>query len=109
MAIQLKTLIIILFLVVGYPIGYLIGGEPKFSTQQVRELWQVCSISFRTQYPGIGQNFYMPVCDCYLDHMRGNYTPGEVMDNMTMEGMVTLTEELKVKCNPKIQKPATFT
>jgi hypothetical protein len=41
--------------------------------------------------------------------MRENYTPGEVMDNMTMEGMVTLTEELKVKCNPKIQKPPTFT
>jgi len=108
MAIQLKTLIIIVFLVIGYPTGYLTGGD-KFSTQQVRELWQICSISFRNLNPGIGQNIYMPVCDCYLDHMRENYTPGEVMDNMTREDQATLTEELKVKCNPKIQKPPTFT
>ena len=108
MAIQLKTLIIIVFLVIGYPTGYLTGGD-KFSTQQVRELWQVCSISFRSQNPGIGQHIYMPVCDCYLDHMRENYTPGEVMDNMTREDQATLTQELKVKCNPKIQKPPTFT
>ena len=108
MAIQLKTLIIIIFLVVGYPIGYLTGGD-KFSTQQVRELWQICSISFRNLNPGIGQDIYMPVCDCYLDHMRENYTPGEVMDNMTREDQATLTEELKAKCNPKLQKPPTFT
>ena len=109
MAIQLKTLIIIVFLVIGYPTGYLTGVEPNFSTQQVRELWQVCSISFRTQYPGIGQDVYMPVCDCYLDHMRGNYTPKQVIDNMTREDQAKLTEELKVKCNPIIQKPPTFT
>lgn len=109
MAIQLKTFIIIVFLVIGYPMGYLTGGETKFSTQQVRELWQVCSISFRNLNPGIGQHIYMPVCDCYLDHMRENYTPGEVMDNMTRGDQATLTEELKVKCNPIIQKPQTFT
>ena len=108
MAIQLKTLIIIVFLVIVYPTGYLTGGD-KFSTQQVRELWQICSISFRNLNPGIGQDIYMPVCDCYLDHMRENYTPGEVMDNMTREGQATLTEELKAKCNPKLQKPPTFT
>ena len=108
MAIQLKTLIIIVFLVIVYPTGYLTGGD-KFSTQQVRELWQICSISFRNLNPGIGQDIYMPVCDCYLDHMRENYTPGEVMDNMTREDQATLTEELKAKCNPKLQKPPTFT
>ena len=109
MAIQLKTLIIIVFLVIGCPTGYLTGGETKFSTQQVRELWQVCSISFRSQNPGIGQDIYMPVCDCYLDHMRGKYTPKQVIDNMTREDQATLTEELKAKCNPKLQKPPTFT
>jgi hypothetical protein len=41
--------------------------------------------------------------------MRENYTPGEVMDNMTRGDQATLTEELKVKCNPIIQKPQTFT
>ena len=99
MAIQLKTLIIIAFLVVGYPTGYLIGGETKFSTQQVRELWQVCSISFRNLNPGIGQDIYMPVCDCYLDHMRENYTPGEVMDNMTREDQATITYPIEIPTN----------
>ena len=109
MAIQLKTLITIVFLVVGCHIGHLIGGEPKFSTKQVRELWQICSISFRTQHPGLRQDFYQPVCDCYLDHMRGNYTPKQVIDNMTMEDQARLTQELKIESNPKIQKPQTFT
>ena len=109
MAIQLKTLIIIVVLLVGYPIGYLIGVEPKFSTKQVRELWQICSISFRTKYPGIDEKMYFPVCDCYVDHMRSLYTPKQITDNMTWEEQTTLTEELKVKCNPIIQKPITFT
>ena len=109
MAIQLKILIIIVVLLVGCPTGNLIGGEPKFSTQQVRELWQVCSVSFRNQNPGIGQEIYMPVCDCYMDHIRSNYTPEQVSDNMTKGDQAILTEELKVKCNPKLQKPPTFT
>ena len=109
MAIQLKTLVIIVFLVIGYPTGYLTGGEPKFSTQQVRELWQICSISFRTNYPGIRQEIYFPVCDCYIDHMRSAYRPEEVIDNMTKEDQAQLTEELKAKCNPIIQKPTTLT
>ena len=109
MAIQLKTLIIIVVLLVGYPTAYLIGVEPKFSTQQVRELWQMCSISFRTKYPGINEKMYFPVCDCYVDHMRSSYTSKQITDNMTCEEQTTLTEELKVKCNPIIQKPITFT
>ena len=109
MAIQLKILIIIVVLLVGYPTGNLIGVEPKFSTQQVRELWQICSISFRTNYPGIRQEIYFPVCDCYIDHMRSTYTPKEIENNMTLEEQATLTEELKVKCNPIAQKPITLT
>jgi hypothetical protein len=109
MAIQLKTFIIIVFLVIGYPVGYLTGGETKFSTQQVRELWQVCSISFRNLNPGIGQDVYFPVCDCYMDHIRTNYTPEEVMDNMTKEEYSKLSQDLRTTCNPKLQKPQTFT
>ena len=109
MAVQLKTLVIIVFLMVGCPTGYLTGGESKFSTKQVRELWQICSISFRAQHPSLRQDVYFPICDCYLDHMRGKYTPKQVIDNMTREDQVRLTEELKVKCNPIIQKPPTFT
>ena len=109
MAIQLKTLIIIVFLIIGYPTGHLIGGETKFSTKQVRELWQICSISFRAQHPSLRQDVYFPICDCYLDHMRENYIPEQVIDNMTKEDQARLTQELKVECNPKIEKPPTFT
>ena len=109
MAIQLKILIIIVVLLVGCPTGYLIGEEPKFSTKQVRELWQICSINFRTKYLGIRQEVYFPVCDCYIDHMRSTYTPKEIENNMTLEEQATLTEELKVKCNPIAQKPITLT
>ena len=47
--------------------------EPvKFSTKQTRELWQICSESFRNLNPSMGPNIYYPVCDCYVDHIRNN-------------------------------------
>ena len=75
--------------------------EPvKFSTKQTRKLWQICSESFRNAHPGIGQNIYFPVCDCYLDHIRSNYAP-KVIDTMTPEESDKLSQELKNECNPK--------
>jgi hypothetical protein len=41
--------------------------------------------------------------------MRSTYTPKEIENNMTLEEQATLTEELKVKCNPIAQKPITLT
>jgi hypothetical protein len=41
--------------------------------------------------------------------MRGNYIPKQVIDNMTKEDQAQLTQELKTKCNPKIDKPPIFT
>jgi hypothetical protein len=89
--------------------------KPKFSTKQTRELWQVCSTSFRNLNPGMGPHIYTPVCDCYVDHIRANYTPDQVMtsdDNsmgMTQEGYSKLSQELRDTCNPKIEKPKEFT
>ena len=81
--------------------------EPvKFSTKQARELWQICSESFRNLNPSIGQNIYFPVCDCYLDHIRSNYVP-EVMDSMTPEEYTKLSQELKNECNPKTKEDFT--
>ena len=54
--------------------------EPvKFSTKQTRELWQICSESFRNLNPSMGPNIYYPVCDCYVDHIRNNYTSEQIM------------------------------
>ena len=78
--------------------------EPvKFSTKQARELWQICSVSIRKLYPGIGQNIYFPVCDCYLDHIRSSYNP-KVMDSMTPVASDKLAQELRNVCNPKNPK-----
>ena len=83
--------------------------EPvKFSTKQTRELWQICSESFRNIHPGIGQNIYFPVCDCYLDHIRSNYDP-KVMDSMTPVASDKLAQELRNACNPKNPKEEDFT
>ena len=81
--------------------------EPvKFSTKQTRELWQICSASFRNLKPGIGQNIYFPVCDCYLDHIRSNYDP-KVIDTMTPEESDKLSQELKNECNSKTKEDFT--
>jgi hypothetical protein len=83
--------------------------EPfKFSTQQTRELWQVCAVSFRNINPSIGQDVYFPVCDCYVDHIRANYAP-KMMDNMTPEGSNKLSLELRKVCNPKNLRDEDFT
>ena len=72
----------------------------KFSTKQTRELWQICSVSFRTIHPGVTQEVYFPVCDCYVDHIRANYEP-KVIDTMTPEESDKLSQELRNACNPK--------
>ena len=81
--------------------------EPvKFSTKQTRELWQICSASFRNLKPGIGQNIYFPVCDCYLDHIRSIYDP-KIMDSMAPVEYTKLSQELKNECNPKTKEDFT--
>ena len=80
----------------------------KFSTQQTRELWQVCAVSFRNINPGIGQDIYFPTCDCYVDHIRANYDP-KVMDNMTQTESSKLAQELRDKCNPNKTREENFT
>ena len=83
--------------------------EPvKFSTKQTRELWQICSESFRNLNPSMGPNIYYPVCDCYVDHIRSNYVP-EVMDSMTPVASDKLAQELRNACNPKNPKEDDFT
>ena len=85
---------------------HLEASELKFSTKKTRELWQVCSVSFRSKHPGVSQSVYFPVCDCYVDHIRANYEP-EVMDSMKPEEYIKLSQELKNECNPKTPEELT--
>jgi|TARA_R100000951_G_scaffold43491_1_gene36678 hypothetical protein len=82
----------------------------KFSTKQTRELWQICSVSFRNLNPGIRADTYYPVCDCYVDHIRANYTSEQIVTNgnnsmrMSQKEYNKLSKELKSICNPNTQK-----
>ena len=99
----------IIFMYASVMQGTVYGQEKlKFSTQQTRELWQVCATSFRNINPGIGQDIYFPTCDCYVDHIRANYNQ-KMMDNMTSEGSNILSQELRNACNPKNQPEENFT
>ena len=91
----------------GYMQATVYGQEKlKFNTQKTRELWQVCSVSFRNKHPGIPIHVYYPVCDCYVDHIRSSYEP-EVLENMKPEEVKKLSDELKNECNPKEEKEFT--
>jgi len=91
----------IIFMYASVMQGTVYGKDKlKFSTQQTRELWQICATSFRNINPNIGQDVYFPVCDCYVDHIRVNYNQ-KMMDNMTSEGSFSLSQELRNACNPK--------
>ena len=87
---------------------HLEASELKFNTKKTRELWQVCSMSFRSKHPGVPPSVYTPVCDCYVDHIRTNYEP-DVLDIMTPEESDKLAQGLRDTCNPKNLKEENFT
>jgi len=106
MAIQLKTLIITVLLVVGSTIwaqDIATKFNGNFPTKQVRELWQVCSFTFQQRQPEIPQPLRWEMCDCYVDVIRRTMTPEESL-NITPEQAKKLTLELIDQCNGKLDK-----
>jgi hypothetical protein len=106
MAIQLKTLIITVLLVVGSTIWAQDNGTKfngSFQTKQVRELWQVCSFTFQQKQPEIQLPLRWEMCDCYVDVIREIMTPEEAL-NLTPEQSKKLTLELIDQCNGKLNK-----
>jgi hypothetical protein len=112
MAVQLKLLVIIVFLVVGN-ITWAQDNATKFNgnfpTKQVRELWQVCSFTFQQRQPEIQLPLRWEMCDCYVDVIRETMTPEESL-NITPEQTRKLTLELIDQCNGKLNnKPPVMT
>ncbi len=111
MAIQLKLLVIIVFLLVGNPIQAQ-DNETRFNgnfpTGQIRNLWQVCSIQFQQRQPQIPQPLRWDVCDCYVDVIRETLSPEEI-SKLDFEEANKLTERLVDQCNEKIYKPPIMT
>ena len=81
MAIQLKLLVIIVFLVLS---GTVVAQDNatrfngNFPASQIRNLWQVCSFSFQQRQPQIPQPMRWDVCDCYVDVIRETLSPEEI-------------------------------
>jgi len=46
----------------------------KFPTEQIREMWQGCSYNFQRGFPQIPQRIRWPLCDCYTDYLRENFS-----------------------------------
>ena len=112
MAIQLKLLVIIVFLVVGN-VAWAQDNATKFNgsfpTKQVRALWQVCSFTFQTKHPQIPQPLRWDVCDCYTDVIRETLSPEEV-SKLNFIKTKDLTIKLINQCNGKLNnKPPIMT
>ena len=112
MAIQLKLLVIIVFLVVGNVI-WAQDNPTKFNgnfpSKQIRELWQICSFTFQTQHSQIPQPLRWDVCDCYTDVIRETLSPDEV-SKLDFIGAKGLTGKLINQCNGKLDnKPPIMT
>ena len=112
MAIQLKLLVIIVFLVVGNVVlaqDNATKFNGNFPTGQIRNLWQVCSIQFQERQPQIPQPLRWDVCDCYVDVIRESLSPEEI-SKLDFEEAKKLTIKLIEQCNGQLDsKPPIMT
>ena len=112
MAIQLKLLVIIVFLVLS---GTVVAQDNatrfngNFPASQIRNLWQVCSFTFQQKQPQIPQPLRWDVCDCYVDVIRETLSPEEI-SKLDFEEAKKLTVKLINECNGKLDsKPPIMT
>ena len=71
----------------------------NYPTLQVRELWQVCSLTFQQKHPGLPQALRWLVCDCYTDIIRRDYTPEQAARQGAGLNEKELTVTLINECN----------
>ena len=111
MAIQLKLLVIIVLLVLR---GTVVAQDNttkfngNFPSEQIRNLWQVCSITFQHKQPQLPQPLRWQVCDCYTDVIRETLSPEDV-SKIDFEGAKKLTIKLIEQCNKKLNKEPIIT
>ena len=83
---------------------YAEGSELKFDSQNVREIWQACSMQFQTITPYMTQETRTYLCDCYTDQMRLKFTPEEVK-GLTPEQAKKVGNEMKILCPIPLPQP----
>ena len=76
----------------------------NFTTEEIRGLWYVCSVSFFQQSPATPMEQVYMYCDCYTDYTRQNYKDNQELQDMTPEDGMELKQNLITECNLKIQQ-----
>ena len=75
----------------------------NFPTGQIRELWQICSVTYQYKQPQLPEKVRWMICDCYVDTIRKDLTPDKVQ-NMEYEEAKKLSSMLINECNVKLKK-----
>ena len=75
------TLVILLFLV---SCGHTKASDLDYSTEELRVMWLDCYNVFTKEYSEIPERIKLPLCDCYIDYLRGKiYQKGFVNSHRT--------------------------
>jgi len=74
--------------------------DGNYPASQIRELWQVCSMTFQAKQPQLSQPARWEVCDCYTDVIRETHSSEEAY-NMERDQAKKLTLKLIDRCNWK--------
>ena len=87
---------------IGKPI---LAGEfsGNFPTAHIRELWQICSMTYQHKHPQLNQMTRWLICDCYTDLIRKDLTP-ERINKMEYEEAKELSTKLINECNVVLKK-----
>ena len=66
---QTQYMLAILLLLVSY--GHTEASELDYSTEELRVMWLDCYNVFTKEYSEITERIKLPLCDCYIDYLRG--------------------------------------
>ena len=69
----------------------------NFTTEHIRELWQMCSIAH--QQARVDPTIYFPHCDCAVDTMRENYDNASIFKYMEKSESEKLSVLVRLNCN----------
>lgn len=86
---------IILNWIIIATVPFLLGNN--FTTEHIRELWQMCSMSH--QQARVDPKIYYPHCDCAVDTMRENYDNATVFQYMDKTESNKLSTLIRLRCN----------
>ena len=80
----------------------------NFPTGQIRELWQICSVTYQYKQPQLPEQGRWMICDCYVDTIRQDLSPEKVI-GLEYKEAKELSLKLINECNTKLVKKQDIT